>query len=147
MQIASYRNTERSSRSNFAENPDRFMSIHELRQKRAIEGREAARAARERQAVREYRVIDLSDLTTIRLPARTIIEMVVKKTGIPYAEIVGATRKRAVAVARHEAMYEVRTRRPDLSLPKIGRLFGGRDHTTVLYAVRKVEAEREGQPR
>jgi chromosomal replication initiator protein len=39
--------------------------------------------------------------------------------------------------ARHIAMYLARQLTP-LSLPNIGRQFGGRDHTTVLYAVRKV---------
>lgn len=39
--------------------------------------------------------------------------------------------------ARHVAMYLVRELTP-LSLPKIGRRFAGRDHTTVFYAVRKV---------
>lgn len=145
MQMVSCRNTQRSARSKFEENPDRFMSIHELRQVRLNEDRAREKAARDMRAVREFRVIDLTDLTTIRLPPRTIIEMVAKATGIRYEEIVGATRKKVVALARHEAMYEVRMRRPDLSLPKIGRLFGGRDHTTVLYAVRKVEAERAKQ--
>jgi chromosomal replication initiator protein len=32
------------------------------------------------------------------------------------------------------------------SLPDIGRRFGGRDHTTVLHAVRRIEALRQGDP-
>jgi chromosomal replication initiation ATPase DnaA len=34
--------------------------------------------------------------------------------------------------------------RPDLSLPQLGKMFGGRDHTTILYAVRKAGAYRGG---
>lgn len=77
-----------------------------------------------------------------RVPARTIIERVSVAYGVPYREIVSSSRMRPIAAARQVAMYEVRTRRPDLSLPQIGKLFGGRDHTTVLHAVRKVEADR-----
>jgi chromosomal replication initiator protein len=49
-----------------------------------------------------------------------------------------ARRARAVARPRQVAMYlakQLTTR----SLPEIGRRFGGRDHTTVMHAVRKVE--------
>jgi chromosomal replication initiator protein len=41
---------------------------------------------------------------------------------------------------RQVAMYLAKTLTPR-SLPEIGRRFGGRDHTTVLHAVRKIEAE------
>lgn len=101
----------------------------------------ATRAEREERAVQEYRIIDLSAGAS-RSPARTIIEHVSHDTGIPYAEIVGVSRMRPIAAARMVAMYEVRCRRPDLSLPQIGKIFGGRDHTTVLHAIRKVEAQR-----
>lgn len=109
--------------------------------RRAEEGRRAEnKAAREESAVQEYRIIDLS-AGSVRVPARTIIEQVSQSTGIPYAEIIGVARKRSIAVARMIAMYEVRMRRPDLSLPQIAKIFR-KDHTTVLHAVRKVEAER-----
>lgn len=87
-------------------------------------------------------VIAEFDLSGGRVPARTIIERVSTAYGVPYREIVSGSRMRPIAAARMVAMYEVRTRRPDLSLPQIGKLFGGRDHTTVLHAVRKVEADR-----
>lgn len=107
--------------------------------------RAAAQAVREERAVEEYRIIDLS-AGSARVPARTIIEQVSQKTGIPYAEIIGVTRKRAIAAARMTAMYEVRMRRPDMSLPQIGKVFK-RDHTTILHAIRKVEAQRAGEQR
>lgn len=46
-----------------------------------------------------------------------------------------------VALARHIAMYVVRAAL-GLSYPVIGQLFGGRDHTTVMSAIRKIEAQR-----
>ena len=52
-------------------------------------------------------------------------------------EIFGQSRTAAIARARQIAMYLCREQ-TNLSLPKIGQLFGGRDHTTVMYACRKV---------
>lgn len=49
----------------------------------------------------------------------------------------GVSRSQNIVSARQIAMYLCRDM-TDLSLPKIGELFGGRDHTTVLYAVKKV---------
>ena len=45
---------------------------------------------------------------------------------------------KALIQPRHTAMYMTR-QLTDLSLPEIGRHFGGRDHTTVLHAVQKLE--------
>ncbi|HOC09765.1 MAG TPA: helix-turn-helix domain-containing protein, partial [Bacillota bacterium] len=47
---------------------------------------------------------------------------------------------RAIAFPRQVAMYLTREL-TDLSLPKIGEEFGGRDHTTVLHAYDKISAE------
>ncbi|MFT4307354.1 MAG: chromosomal replication initiator protein DnaA [Microbacterium sp.] len=52
-------------------------------------------------------------------------------------DLYGSSRSQAVAIARQIAMYLCRER-TNLSLPKIGQLFGGRDHTTVMYATRKI---------
>jgi chromosomal replication initiator protein len=49
-----------------------------------------------------------------------------------------ARRARAVARPRQVAMYLAKQLTPR-SLPEIGRKFGGRDHTTVMHAVRKIE--------
>ncbi|TLS68766.1 chromosomal replication initiator protein DnaA [Mariprofundus erugo] len=57
-------------------------------------------------------------------------------------EMASAKRSRTVAFPRHVAMYaskELTT----LSLPEIGSRFGGKDHTTILYAVRKIAKMRE----
>jgi chromosomal replication initiator protein len=52
-------------------------------------------------------------------------------------DIYGRSRVAAVAMARQIAMYICRDQ-TNLSLPKIGALFGGRDHTTVMYANKQV---------
>jgi chromosomal replication initiator protein len=54
-------------------------------------------------------------------------------------EIAGPSRNRSLVEARQIAMYLCREL-TDLSLPSIGREFGGRDHTTVLHACNKVKA-------
>ena len=55
-------------------------------------------------------------------------------------ELYGKTRTSAIAMARQIAMYLCRTM-TSLSLPKIGEIFGGKDHTTVLYAFNKISVE------
>lgn len=67
-----------------------------------------------------------------------IIATVALKHGVTPAEIKGRSRKVEIVAARHEAMAETRRLRPDLSYPLIGKLFGGRDHTTVIHAVKKM---------
>jgi len=57
---------------------------------------------------------------------------------IRHAEMVSARRARIVARPRQIAMYLSKQLTPR-SLPEIGRRFGGRDHTTVIYAVRQIE--------
>ena len=52
-------------------------------------------------------------------------------------DLYGSSRSQQIATARQIAMYLCRER-TSLSLPKIGQLFGNRDHTTVMYAYRKI---------
>ena len=52
---------------------------------------------------------------------------------------------RAVARPRQVAMF-LSKQLTQRSLPEIGRKFGGRDHTTVMHAVRKIEQLRESDP-
>jgi chromosomal replication initiator protein len=55
------------------------------------------------------------------------------------------TRTRTVTEARHVAMYAMR-KMLEMPLTEIGRCFGGRDHSTVLYSIRKVERRIELDP-
>jgi chromosomal replication initiator protein len=57
--------------------------------------------------------------------------------GLSIDDLCGPSRSRVLVTARHIAMYLCREL-TDLSLPKIGQQFGGRDHTTVINAYRKI---------
>jgi chromosomal replication initiator protein len=66
-----------------------------------------------------------------------IQEAVARHYAISIDELVGEKRTKRIVVPRQVAMYLCREL-TDASLPAIGRAFGGRDHTTVLYAVQKI---------
>ena len=57
--------------------------------------------------------------------------------GVSMDDLTGGSRSRVLVTARQIAMYLCREL-TDLSLPKIGQAFGGRDHTTVMHADRKI---------
>jgi len=65
--------------------------------------------------------------------------------GLKQADLISERRNRSIARPRQAAMWlakQLTTR----SLPDIGRRFGGRDHTTVLHAVRRIEALKADDP-
>jgi chromosomal replication initiator protein len=68
-----------------------------------------------------------------------IQQRVAERFGISRAELVGTSRAATPLRARQVAIFLTRDL-TDLSLPQIGRLYGGRDHTTVLNSLRRVEA-------
>ena len=65
--------------------------------------------------------------------------------GISVDEMKSKKRSQNIAFARHLAMYLVRMLM-DLALLKIGKEFGGRDHTTVIHACNKINEELENNP-
>ncbi len=68
-----------------------------------------------------------------------IQRVVARHYGVTRTDILSQRRTAAVVRPRQVAMYLAKTMTLR-SLPEIGRLFGGRDHTTVLHAVRKIDA-------
>jgi len=72
-------------------------------------------------------------------PVEEIQERVSATFGISRSELVGSGRAATPLSARQVAIYLTREL-TDLSLPQIGRLYGGRDHSTVLNSIRRVEA-------
>jgi chromosomal replication initiator protein len=60
-------------------------------------------------------------------------------------DLLSKDRHKSIAFARHVAMY-ICKQRLKCSFPELGRAFGGRDHTTVMSAVRKVESLRATDP-
>ena len=71
------------------------------------------------------------------ISAAEIIKAVSAYYKISQDDLAGSSRAQAIALARQIAMYLCRDQ-TNLSLPKIGQLFGNRDHTTVMYACTKV---------
>jgi chromosomal replication initiator protein len=80
---------------------------------------------------------------TTRSAAATSVEeiqqQVAERFGISRAELIGSSRAATPLRARQVAIYLTREM-TDLSLPQIGRLYGGRDHSTILNSVRRLEA-------
>ena len=77
-----------------------------------------------------------------RVTIEEIQKRVAEHFNIRFADMHSARRARAVARPRQVAMYLAK-QLTSRSLPEIGRKFGGRDHTTVMHAVRKVEELRQ----
>lgn len=82
----------------------------------------------------------LPDTDDIEITAQTIMEVACEYFDISMGTLRGNGKTRAVAHARQLAMYLCREL-TELSLPKIGDHFGGKDHTTVMYADRKIRKE------
>jgi chromosomal replication initiator protein len=72
------------------------------------------------------------------ISADEIINHTAAAFGFQPIELAGPSRRQPLVLARQIAMYLCREH-TDLSLPKIGALFGGRDHTTVIHAIDKVK--------
>ncbi|GAA2519798.1 chromosomal replication initiator protein DnaA [Rarobacter incanus] len=87
--------------------------------------------------------IVLKDLITDdgvqQITAATVIAQTASYFSLTVDDVCGTSRSRTLVTARQIAMYLCREL-TDLSLPKIGQHFGGRDHTTVMHANRKIAA-------
>ncbi len=79
----------------------------------------------------------ISDDGAQDITASTIMAQTADYFGLTLEDLTGTSRSRVLVTARQIAMYLCREM-TDLSLPKIGQAFGGRDHTTVMHANRKV---------
>jgi chromosomal replication initiator protein len=74
-----------------------------------------------------------------QITTATIMGQTASYFGLSIEDLCGTSRSRVLVTARHIAMYLCREL-TDLSLPKIGQQFGGRDHTTVINADRKIRS-------
>jgi chromosomal replication initiator protein len=88
--------------------------------------------------------IVLRDLIIDDDPAEVTPAVVIAQTaayfGLSIEDLCGSSRSRVLVTARQIAMYLCREL-TDLSLPKIGQQFGGRDHTTVMHANKKIAGQ------
>ncbi len=75
---------------------------------------------------------------SLRVTAEQIIKKTATAANVVESELIGPSRKQPLARWRQIAMYLCREL-TDLSLPKIGAQFGGRDHTTVIHAIEKIK--------
>ncbi len=73
------------------------------------------------------------------ITASTIMGQTASYFGLSIDDLCGTSRSRVLVTARQIAMYLCREL-TDMSLPKIGQQFGGRDHTTVMHAERKIRS-------
>jgi chromosomal replication initiator protein len=74
-----------------------------------------------------------------------VIATTAKEFGLEREELLARTHRQTAVTARQVAMYLAR-KLTEHSLPEIGRKFGGRDHTTVLHAIKKIESQLESDP-
>lgn len=75
---------------------------------------------------------------------RRALASIAKKHGLTPGDLSGPNRTNRYVAARHEAMF-VLHHRFGLSLPRVGFLLGGRDHTTVLHGIRRHRQRVEAQ--
>ena len=92
------------------------------------------------QELTERALQDLIPQSETEIPPQMIMEETASYFTLTTGDLVSKSRSRPLTTARHIAMYIMREC-TGLSLVKIGEIFGGRDHTTVLHGIKKVEDE------
>ncbi|MEG4853243.1 chromosomal replication initiator protein DnaA [Microcoleus sp. B5-D4] len=74
-----------------------------------------------------------------------VIAVVAEEFDVSVEDLKGISRRREISLARQIGMYLIR-QHTGLSLPKVGEVFGGKDHTTVLYSCDKIAQLRNTDP-
>jgi chromosomal replication initiator protein len=131
-----------------------FIASHVRDNIRELEGaliRVAAHASlnKEEHLDREMAERVLSDIVSAAEPRSVTPAMILQATAtaydFPIEALCGPLRTRPLVTARQVAMYVMREL-TEYSYPAIGRVFGNRDHTTVIHAVTKVTAQMQERP-
>lgn len=149
MFIASYERTMRNAKPKFYE-PVVVRTMDQVRAERMARDeaerlRVSARDAREKRrreilgkieySLNRYRLDNVP--LTEKLPIREILKAICDFHGVTVEKIMGRNRQRFMTKIRDEAIRAVADARPDMSLPELGRVFDGRDHTTILFSLKK----------
>nr|WP_236507167.1 chromosomal replication initiator protein DnaA [Tychonema sp. BBK16]MCF6374773.1 chromosomal replication initiator protein DnaA [Tychonema sp. BBK16] len=82
---------------------------------------------------------------TVEAKPDVVIVVVAEAFDVSVEDLKGSSRKREISFARQIGMYLIR-QHTNLSLPKVGEVFGGKDHTTVLYSCDKIAQLRNTDP-
>lgn len=88
------------------------------------------------------------ELEKLALPAgtapgwRKILQQVGERLNVSLPDMVGQSRRHELVVARQAAMLLCRNKL-GLSYPELGRIFGGRDHSTIIHGIRKIQQLRK----
>lgn len=91
-------------------------------------------------AYRRWKIICIGGPCTMHVMKRCA------EVGFSFEDVTGPSRQRDLTHFRQMLMWELKTIvKPSISWPEMGRLFGGRDHTTVLHGVRAHAARINGK--
>jgi chromosomal replication initiator protein len=82
---------------------------------------------------------------TVEASPEIVIAIVAEEFDVSVEDLKGNSRRREISLARQIGMYLMR-QHTGLSLPKVGEVFGGKDHTTVLYSCDKISQLRNTDP-
>ncbi|MFC7663784.1 helix-turn-helix domain-containing protein [Methylorubrum suomiense] len=77
---------------------------------------------------------------------RRIMTDIGRQFGVTLRDITGHSRAAPIMRARLAAIHAVRLAHPDMSVKRLGRNFGARDHTSILCALRRIERDGVPQP-
>lgn len=81
-----------------------------------------------------------------RHPANNFLIATAREFDFTASQLKSKSKPAPLAFARHVAWYAIRKNRPDLSLPTIARITGFKDHTSVIYGVRRIKGLLETDP-
>ena len=87
----------------------------------------------------------LNPASEIKANAEAVITVVADAFGVSIEDLKSNSRRREISWARQIGMYLMR-HHTELSLPRIGEEFGGKDHTTVLYSCEKIAQLKDSDP-